>query len=283
MGGGILFLIKEGVIFNEIQITTVPNSIIEAQAIEITLARDKIRLLHIYNPVTNITTSHLDHLIQQLGRKFIIVGDFNGHHTIWDPFLPAHKINQCGKELSKFIIDHPNLALITTPGLKTYTHTTNRCSNSSTLDLSLCSNNLIHICETKLLKDLGSDHTPVLTTVRVKPEKFIKKRRPKWKLKGAIWSYWKTQVPPQDTFFDTVEEEAKNLSKTITDTAERTFGKSKGFVKPKYSKPWWTAECARAVARRRRAKKLMERRPRIGHIIEYKRMSARARQIIKKS
>ena len=254
-GGGILFLIKEGLKFNDIQLTTVPNSIIEAQAIEVTLARDKIKILHIYNPVTNISINHLDHLVQQLGRKFVVVGDFNGHHTIWDPFLPANKINQCGRDLASYIIDHPNLALITTPGLKTYTHTTYQSSNSSTLDLSLCSNNLIHISETSLLKDLGSDHTPVLTTVRVKPDMCTRKRRPKWKISDAIWSYWKASVPPQDAAPAPVEEEAYNFSTNITKTADRIFGKSKGLVKNKYSKPWWNAECAKAVDRRRRVKK----------------------------
>ena len=91
-----------------------------------------------------------------------MVGDFNGHHTIWDPSLPYHKINQCGKQLSKYIIEHRNLALITTPGLKTYTHTTNRSSNSSTLDLAIFSSNFIQICETALMGDLGRDHTPVM-------------------------------------------------------------------------------------------------------------------------
>ena len=92
-GWGILFLVKDDVLFNEIQITTVPNSLIDAQAIEISLARDKIKVLHLYNPVTIITIGHLDYLIQQLRKKITVVGDFNGHHTIWDPFLPAHKIN----------------------------------------------------------------------------------------------------------------------------------------------------------------------------------------------
>ena len=279
--GGVLFLIKEDLKFNVIQITSVPNSIIEAQAIEISLARDSVKILHIYNPVTNINISHLDHLIQQMGRKFIMVGDFNGHHTIWDPSLPFRKINKCGKQLSKYIIEHRNLALITTPGLKTYTHTTHRGSNSSTLDLAICSNNLIHISETALMGDLGSDHTPVMITVRVKPDKKIRTRRPKWKLKDASWSHWKNQVPPQVIIPDTIEAEADNLSATITNTAERIFGKTKNTVKTKFSKPWWTAECAKAVARRRRAKKTMERRPNMTNIIDFRRTSAKARQTVK--
>ena len=282
-GGGLLFLIREDLNFNLLQITTIPNSNIEAHAIELSLARDTVSLLHVYNPVTNITINHLDHLIQQLERKFIMVGDFNGHHTIWDPELPDEKINQCGRELSKYIIDHPNLALITTPGLKTYTHTTYRGSNSSTLDLSLCSNNLIQLCETTLLGDSGSDHTPVLTTVRLRPDKKIRKRRRKWKLNETSWDTWKTKVDPQTTLPENINEEATNLSSKLTKAAESTFGKTKGLVKAKFSKPWWTAECAKAVARRRRAKKLMERQPTQSNIIDFRRLSAKAKLTIRRA
>ena len=226
-GGGLFFLIKDGVKFNDYRLTTIPNSIIEAQAIELLLTGERIIILHIYNPVTTINTNHLDHLIQQLGRKFIVVGDFNGHHTIWDPDLPPNKINQCGRELSSFIIDHPNLALITTPGLKTYTHTTYQGSSSSTLDLAFCSNNLIQISETSLLKDLGSDHTPVLTTVNVIPDMTTRRLRPRWKLKAANWPQWKNTVPPQASVPDNVEDEANNFTKVLFETAKSNFRRTK--------------------------------------------------------
>ena len=139
--GGLMFLIREDVNFNQINVNTIFNSRIEAQAIEISLGRDLVQLLHIYNPVTSINIEHLKHLIHQMGRKFILLGDFNGHHTLWDPDLRLGKINPCGRDLSNFISNEPDLALITTPGLKTYTHTTHTSSNSSTLDLAFCTNN----------------------------------------------------------------------------------------------------------------------------------------------
>ena len=218
-----MFLIREDLSFNHFIVNTILNSRIEAQAIEISLGRDSVKLLHIYNPVTSIEIGHLDHLVQQLGRKFIIVGDFNGHHTLWDPDLRLDRINQCGRMLSSYLLDHQDIGLITTPGLKTYTHTTHQASNSSTLDLSLSSNNLIHVSETKLLGDSGSDHTPVLTTIRIKPDKIIRTRRPKWKIKREKVPLWKEKILPQRAAPTSLEEEAKNFEKLLTKPAEKVW------------------------------------------------------------
>ena len=278
--GGLMFLIREDVGFNHFNIDNISN-IIEAQAIEISLGRDSVKLLHVYNPVTRLEIRHLDHLIKQLGRKFIVVGDLNGHHTLWDPDLRVDRINQCGRELSKYILENQDLALITTPGLKTYTHTTHQDSNTSTLDLSLCSNNLINISDTTLLGDSGSDHDPVLTTVRIKPDKIVRRRRPKWKLKEDKWPIWKSNVPPQQVAPSSLEEEAKNFGELLTKAAETAFGKTKGHQRTKFSKPWWSPECSKVVAQRRRAKKLMERRPTPANVMDFRRLSGKAKRIIK--
>ena len=72
--GGLMFLIREDLSFNLFNVHTVLNSRIEAQAIEISLGRDSVKILHIYNPVTSIEIGHFNHLVQQLGRKYVIVG-----------------------------------------------------------------------------------------------------------------------------------------------------------------------------------------------------------------
>ena len=279
--GGLMFLIREDVNFNNFTVNTILNSRIEAQAIEISLGRDSVQLLHIYNPVTSIEIEHLKYLIRQLGRKFILVGDFNGHHTLWDPNLRLGKINSCGRSLANFMLGQPDLALITTPGLKTYTHTTHTGSNSSTLDLAFCTNNLINVSETKLLGDSGSDHTPVLINISIKPDKIIRNRRPKWKLNREKVPLWKDKVLPQRAAPTSLEEEVTNFNNLLTKPAEVVFGKSRGNQKSKYNKPWWTTECARVVAQRRRAKKLMERRPTASNVMEFRRLSGKAKRIIK--
>ena len=143
-GGGLLFLVKDKLKYQHITVNMNQNSKMEADAIEITLAHDKVRILHIYNPDgTTIDINEIDQLVNQMGRKFIIVGDLNAHHTMWDPDLPRTKINQAGRILENYLINHPGMSLATIPGLGTHTSITYRNTSVSTIDLSFASNNLI--------------------------------------------------------------------------------------------------------------------------------------------
>lgn len=216
-------------------------------------------------------------MIEQVGRKYVIVGDFNGHSTLWDPTII--RTNQCGRELSSYIADHQNMALITTPGLPTYTD--NRTGKTSTLDLAMCSNNLIHVAETFLLGDSGSDHMPVKISLLLTPDTVRRKKRPNWKIKEDKIPIWKNKVLPLRTADNEIGIEIENFTKSLIEPAQEIFGKTSGQQKPKYAKAWWTPECSKIVAQRRRARKTMERRPTIGNIIEYKRLAAKAKRVIK--
>ena len=176
-GGGIITLVRHDVKTAEVHLNTHQDSIIEAQAIEITLTQGKIKLLHVYNPESSLNIDHLSHLINQLGRKYLVVGDMNGHHTLWDPYIQNN--NQCGNALSEYILDLPTIALVTEPGLAT--HTNNR-GITSTLDLTLCSSNLIHITYTKALADYGSDLHHRLNTMFIKPNSQHLHKSP-----GGLW------------------------------------------------------------------------------------------------
>ena len=202
----------------------------------------------------------------------------NGHHTLWDPNITSN--NQCGNDLSDYILSNPSLALATTPGLKTHTNNNGR---TSTLDLTLCSPNLLPIIETKPMASHGSDHYPVHTKINITPEKVIRTKRPKWKLKEDKWDEWREEIPLSEEYHDTVEAGDQAFGNSLKEPANKVYGKTSPQVKTKFSKPWWTTECARAIARRRRARKAMERRPTIQNIIEYKRYAAKAKRCIKKA
>ena len=78
-----------------------------------------------------------------------------------------------------------------------------------------------------------------------------------------------------------MEEEAHNFGKLLTSAADTAFGKTRGAQRAKFSRPWWSAECAKVVAQRRRAKKRMERRPTPANVMEFRRLSGKAKRIIK--
>ena len=252
-GGGLLTFIRDDIKAEKKSLNMPQNSRLEAQLIEISLAHDKVSLLHIYNPEQNININDLDMLVRQLTRKFIIVGDFNGHHQLWDPEVP--RTNQCGRQLADYmIIDHPDMALATTPGLITHTCSTPPF-NTSTLDLTFCSNNLIQVTETFNKADRGSDHYPILTKVKLAPDTKTRQKRPKWKIIEEDISNWKSKLSPTNTTSDDINELETQFRKSLIEAAETTFKKTSGKIKTKYYKPWWNKECSKAVAERRQAKK----------------------------
>ena len=159
-------LIRDDIKTQSINLNTHQHSIVESQAIEITIARNKIKLLHVYNPETNLDIRDFKRLVEQIGRSYIIVGDMNGHHSLWDPYIDRN--NQCGATLADYMLEQPMLTLATPPGLPTFT---NYKGETSTLDLSFCSPNLIHLTNVRVLEDHGSDHRPVQTEVDLVPDK----------------------------------------------------------------------------------------------------------------
>ena len=220
-GGGIITFVRHDIKTSEIHLHIHQDSIIEAQVIEITLTQGKIKLLHIYNPEPSLNIDHLSQLINQLGRKYLVVGDMNGHHTLWDPYIQSN--NQCGNILSEYILDQPTIALATEPGLAT--HTNNR-GITSTLDLTLCSSNLIHITSTKALADHGSDHFPVLTKLYLAPEKVTKEKRPKWIITEDKWNIFQENIEEQTEVYEHSEDLNKAFTKSIKKAASKTFKKN---------------------------------------------------------
>ena len=279
-GGGLLTLIRDDVKAEKKALNMPQNSRLEAQLIEISVAHDKVSLLHIYNPEQNININDLDMLVGQLTRKYIIVGDFNGHHQLWDSDVT--RPNQCGRQLADYIVDHPDMALATTPGLITHTCSTPP-HNTSTLDLTFCSNNLIQVTETFSKGDRGSDHYPVLTKVKLAPDTKIREKRIKWKIIQENIKHWTSKLTPTRTISDNINELEEQFRKSLTEAADTTFKKTSGKIKTKYFKPWWNKECSKAVAERRRAKKRAERRPTIANTIELRKSTAKAKRIIKKT
>ena len=277
-GGGLMTLIRDDIKATHVQINTNQNSNIEAQAVEIHLTHNKVKLLHVYNPDSAMNIDNLNHLIEQMGSKYILVGDLNGHHTLWDPNILQN--NPCGNALSEYLLDQPTIALATEPGLATHT---NSRGATSTLDLTLCSSNLVHLIEVKVMPDSGSDHFPILTKLNLTPETVIKEKRPKWKITNDRWEIWAENIEELTEVYENSEELNKAFTKSLTDAANKTFKKTAQISKTKYCKPWWTAECAKEVARRRRARRLMERRPTISNIIDFKRCAARAKRCIKRT
>ena len=78
------------------------DSTLQAVAVNISLNKT-ITLCSVYLPPTpRIDIKELKHLIEQLPKPFILMGDFNSHHTLWG----CTNTNDKGRIIEDFITKH---------------------------------------------------------------------------------------------------------------------------------------------------------------------------------
>ena len=101
-------------------------------------------------PSSPIDIKKLDHLINQLPKPFIVMGDFNSHHTLWG----CTNTNDKGRIIEDFITKH-DLVLLNDKS-STYLHPAT--GSYSSLDLTICSPGIFPDFNWKVVDDLhGSD------------------------------------------------------------------------------------------------------------------------------
>ena len=109
--GGIVLFIKGSIDSEEINL----NTTLEVVAAEMTLP-NKIHLCSIYLPNSQaFDTDENKDFIGQLPELFIMMGDFNSHHTCWG----SDKIDQRGKIIEKVIDDNPLITIINNMNIHT--------------------------------------------------------------------------------------------------------------------------------------------------------------------
>ena len=107
------------------------------------------------------------------------------------------------------------------------------------------------------------------------------KTRQQWqlsKLGEEDWNIWRTrlpELPPVPSY--------ESLTAGFNIAAQECLKKTKEYIGPKYSKPWWTPECSDRVNQRNRAKNSLKRSPSPANLIEYKRCEALFRRETKKA
>lgn len=137
-GGGILFYARKDLQYYTKNLTNYQGGILETQCITIKLKRYEMDILNIYNHVDTLNINEFNHYFRQLKSKFLIIGDFNGHHPLWEPSKRhnINSINGCGRALHELLIEMINLSLATPPDLPTYINP--HSGKQSTIDLQFC-------------------------------------------------------------------------------------------------------------------------------------------------
>ena len=157
------------------------DSTLQAVAISISLNKT-ITLCSVYLPPSSpIDIKNLDHLIDQLPKPVILMGDFNSHHRLWG----CLDTNDKGRTIEEFITKH-DLVLLNDKS-STYLHPAT--GSYSSLDLAICSPGIFPDLNWKVLDDLhGSDHFPIQVS-ETGPS--VQQRPQRWKLHKANWEQFK--------------------------------------------------------------------------------------------
>ena len=140
--------------------------------------------MNIYNPNKSISVFDFNHYINQLANKFIIIGDYNAHSSLWES---GNRSNVTGRSIED-ILELGKVGILN--DICTPTYIDHRTGTSSCLDLCIASIDLIGIGELHRGVDLGSDHFPIECFFCFNMIKNNMSTSRKWKTNKADWKKW---------------------------------------------------------------------------------------------
>ncbi len=178
IGGGLLFLIKNSVVFEKLQEVSKEGT--ESSSIRVRMDKDKwVTLTNVYIPPVN-TTWNVRFCPEILPAKdnSLICGDFNAHSDTWDALQPD---DARGREVEMWATANELTPL--NDELQPTRH--NRATgNGSSPDIVFCGKEWLSACHDgwSLGEDLGSDHLPMVITLsnQVKHQPVLG-ARPRWR------------------------------------------------------------------------------------------------------
>lgn len=208
----------------------------------------KINLLSIYcAPKHKISIDSWDSLFRSTKHPLLIGGDFNSHHS---SFGCTYDDNE-GRYLLDAIHNH-NLCILN-DGSPTLLERPDR--QPSAVDLTICSPNLIPLCEWYVSNEpLGSDHMGIIITINNgNPIKFQTiNNYNKWNINRANWSLYTSTTDQLLSKFSVSSDPLsnyKNFVRVINEAAEKSIPQIKQYKGKKSvhpPKPWWDDECSAA-------------------------------------
>ncbi|MEL7196391.1 MAG: endonuclease/exonuclease/phosphatase family protein [Bacteroidota bacterium] len=254
---GVAILINNMINYSRIRL----NTTLEAVAIRIHSIKT-YTLCSIYlSPNMNIAKEDLKDIIKQLPAPFLLMGDFNAKHPMWDS---NHAPDTRGRAIQDLLTEEP-ISLLN-QGDPTHYHV--QTNTFSTIDLCLCSVGMLRDFNLAVDADLhGSDHFPItLTPVDFLPQHHV----PRWIKKKADWEEFSHEADTicslrlceAEEFYNKVEEK-------IRSAALKAIPKSDGYYKNS-PVPWWNSTCENLKKERLRAQNLMTRHHTITNRINYK-------------
>ena len=288
--GGLAFLIRKDLKKCIMPLQEYVDGQLETLAIRVAFDNGWGYFLLCYNPCKEVTKEEFDHYFKQIPSPQFILGDFNAHHRYWDPKLIKSEENSSGRALFE-ILPSQQCCLLNTPGLPTRIDPYS--GKASTIDLCFGSGMFSTPTSFKTENNLGSDHFPVIVDFDNIASLAVQSKRPRWNFNGekSKWDGFRENVlthseihSPDNIIHDaSLADGVQSKTNIIVEAGKKSFYLGSGKIFKKPAKPWWSPECSRAVAIKRRAFNKWKRRPERVFQLEYRRLEAKAKRIIRKT
>jgi hypothetical protein len=258
-GGGVALLVKKS-----LQAHAIPSPVtgtLEVIGAQVPTKTGPVNCFSVYSPRGDCTAEEINLLLPpQL--PFIVAGDFNAHHSLWESNSTE---NLAGKSIFAAITDHPDATIITPKDLGTRIKPSS--GKSSTIDLFISSSCLALNASTSLCPFSGSDHLPIITTLNADPIRSASKS-PSWILPRAKWPSWNADLTHHLAATSFKDQTVPNqifdsFMYAITAANEKNFKKTTQSLHPPKEPrhPWWNQECESAVEKVKQAEREWRRSP----------------------
>ena len=239
---GVSILIKDGTPHQQITL----NTTLQAVAVNINCHRP-MTICSVYLPPNrSVDVVELRQLVKQLPKPFMLLGDFNGHHTMWG----CRDINPRGRIIEDFLSEE-NLCIFNDDAT-TYLHPAS--GSATAIDLSLCDPDLYLDYTWRVNEDLcSSDHYPIFIESN---NSIVEERVQHWRLHRADWEAFQQSCRESLTISQFENEEGVDdpialFTSKLHNIADKSIPKTSTAPK-KLDKPWFDQGCRKAIDKRKK-------------------------------
>lgn len=237
-------------------------------------SRTPLTICNIYIPPNqNINQNDIRNLINQLTPPFILGGDLNAHGASWGNSYD----NQKGKIIQTILEENNNLGMLNDG---THTHINISNGNSSAIDLTIASSNILPVTSWRVTDDpFHSHHFPIITTLTNETETNPTNTKLKWNFERADWQSYNDHITLAIENIQTITEKCP-FSEIILRAANNFIPNSKQTNSKKRQVPWWSAEIQQAIKLRKKAYRKFKTTKTLENFIYFKKCRALSRRTI---
>ncbi|GBN02577.1 putative RNA-directed DNA polymerase from transposon X-element [Araneus ventricosus] len=226
-------------------------------------------------PHDALNQQQLNNLVDQLPKPFLLLGDFNGHSTLWG----SDSTNSRGRQIEQFISN--NCLCLLYNDEKTYFHEPTRSFHS--LDLAVCSHDLLPLLNFEVGDDLhNSDHFPLIVSHADSGGAI--QFPPCYLFQRADWAAFMQLAGVTEAMISTadISEAVQHVVDIIINATDKTIPKSPPRLR-KFRRPWWNEACRDSYKNQKKCWNIFRRYPTTENLVAFKRDRAFARRIRRRS